>query len=115
MEKSLWQKDNNLKNMESIDKNITTDILIVGAGITGVSVAYNLINSKNKVVLIEQGTCCNGVTSKSTGKLTYLQDLVYSKINKKYGFDFARLYYESQNDAIIIVKKIVKDNNIDCD
>lgn len=115
MQKSLWQKDNNLKNMESIDKNITTDILIVGAGITGVSIAYNLINSKNKVVLIEQGTCCNGVTSKSTGKLTYLQDLVYSKINKMYGFDFARLYYESQKDAIKMVKKIVKDNNIDCD
>ena len=70
MKKSLWQKYNDMKKLNSINENMSTDVLIIGAGITGVSVAYNLINHKENVILIDRNKCCDGVTSKSTGKLT---------------------------------------------
>lgn len=114
MEKSLWQKDNNLKELEPINENIKTDVLIIGAGITGVTTAYNLIDSNFNVILIDRGKCFNEVTAKSTGKLTYLQDLKYQDICNIYDFETAKLYYESQKEAIRIVKKIVKENEIDC-
>ena len=76
MKKSLWQKYNDMKKLNSINENMSTDVLIIGAGITGVSVAYNLINHKENVILIDRNKCCDGVTAKSTGKLTYLQDLI---------------------------------------
>ena len=55
MKKSLWQKDNNLKELKSVEENLKTDILIIGAGITGISTAYNLIKSDYKIILIDRG------------------------------------------------------------
>lgn len=114
MEKSIWQKDNNLNELGSIKENIKTDILIIGAGITGVSTAYNLINCDYKVILIDRGKCFNDVTAKSTGKITYLQDLKYQDIYNVYDYETSKLYYESQKEAIKILKKNIKDNNIKC-
>lgn len=115
MEKSLWQKYSSSKKMPKVDKNMVTDILIIGAGLTGITTAYNLIGDKNKVIIIDRGKCGDGVTARSTGKITYLQDLMYQKINEAYGFDAAKLYYEAQKDAIRIIKKNIKDNDIDCE
>ena len=115
MKKSIWQKDNINFKFKALDKNIKTDILIIGAGITGISLAYNLINSKYNVTIIDAGKVANGVTSKSTGKITYLQELRYQDIINTYDFETAKLYYESQKEAIRIIKRNIKNNNINCD
>lgn len=114
MEKSLWQKDNTLKDFEPVSSDIQADVIIIGAGMTGVTTAYNLINTNLNVVLIDRNKCFNEVTAKSTGKVTYLQDLRYQDIMNVYDFETAKLYYESQKEAIRIVKKNVKDNEIEC-
>lgn len=114
MEKSIWQKDNNFNLGQEVKCDIETDVLIIGAGITGVTTAYNLIDSTFDVVLIDRGKFFNEVTAKSTGKLTYLQDLKYQDICNIYDYETAKLYYESQKEAIRIVKKNVKENEIDC-
>ena len=115
MEKSIWQKYNKRKEYDSLKEDISTDILIIGAGLTGVTLAYNLIDKKYDVTLIDRDKCFNDTISKSTGKITYLQDLKYQDIINIYDFDTAKTYYESQKEAIRIIKKNIKDNNINCD
>lgn len=115
MKKSLWQKDSLNTKFKPLDKDITTDILIIGAGMTGITLAYNLMNSKYNVTLIEADKLANGVTAKSTGKITYLQELIYQDIVSAHDFETAKLYYEAQKEAIRIIKKNIKDNNIECD
>lgn len=115
MEKSLWQKYNNIKENNKINKNIKTDVLIIGAGITGITTAYNLINNKLDVTIVDRGKVFNDVTSKSTGKITYLQELKYQDICNIYNYETAKLYYESQKDAISILKRNIKENKINCD
>ena len=114
MKKSLWQKDLVNNNFRELNKSVDTDILIIGAGMTGITLAYNLINSNYKVTVLEANKVLSGVTSKSTGKITYLQELIYQDIVKAHNFNAAKLYYEAQKDAIKIIKKNVKENNIDC-
>ena len=114
MKKSLWQKYNNLNELKSVEENLKTDILIIGAGITGISTAYNLIKSDYKIILIDRGKCFNGATAKSTGKITYMQDLKYQEICNVYDYETAKLYYQSQKEAIKILQKNIKENNIDC-
>lgn len=97
-----------------LNDNIETDVLIVGGGITGLSTAYHLRNSNLKIALLEKNIIGSGVSSKTTGKLTYLQNLVYSNINDEYNFSVAKLYYQSQKDAIKLVEKIVEENKIEC-
>lgn len=113
--KSIWI-NNSVKNtkMSKLNKNLKCDILIIGGGIAGLSTAYNLKDSDKSVVLIEKNVCGLGATSKNTGKLTWMQDLIYSRLEKNYNSDVAKLYLDSQIKAISMIRRIVKENKIDC-
>ena len=71
------------------------DVLIIGGGITGISTAYHLIDSGLKVCLVEKNLIGSGVTSRTTGKLTYLQEDICSRINKNNNYIFIehRIFY----------------------
>ena len=112
--KSIWIDNIKDKSLPSLKENITTDILIIGGGIAGLSAAYFLKDSKYNVALIEKDKCGLGATSKNTGKLTFMQDLIYHKIETNYDKETAYLYLRSQKEAIDIVSKIVKENKINC-
>ena len=113
--KSIWI-NNSVKNdkLPKLNENINCDVLIIGGGMAGLSSAYNLMDSSKKVVLIERDGCGMGVTSKNTGKLTWVQDLIYGRLTKNYSSDVAKLYYDSQIEAISKVKQIVKEHKLDC-
>lgn len=108
---SIWSEE--LKNKYSkLDNDIKVDVLIIGGGITGISTAYHLRNSKLNVCLVEKNIIASGVTSRTTGKLTYLQENIYSKLKTYHNIDKTKLYLESQKDAITIVKDIVNKEHI---
>ena len=113
--KSLWASEIKINNYSKLEEDIEVDVLIIGAGITGVSVAYHLKDSNLRVCIVDRRNIGSGVSSKTTGKLTYLQGQIYSKIEDYYSYEIAKKYYESQKDAIKLVENIVKNNNIDCD
>lgn len=112
---SIWLDNIDYKEQKSINKDLETDVLIIGGGITGLSIAYRLINKDLKITLVEKNIIGNGITGRTTGKLTFLQELVYSNLENTYNKDIAKLYLESQIDAIKTVEDIVNKNNIDCD
>lgn len=112
---SLWSDFKQKQICPRLEKNLSVDVLIIGGGMTGISCAYHLINSNLKVCLVEKNEIGCGVTSRTTGKITYLQENIYSKLNKFHGKETAKLYLESQKDAIEIIKKIINDNKILCD
>ena len=112
--KSIWTVDINEKVCPKLDKDISVDVLIMGGGITGISTAYHLINSGLKVCLVDRNKTCSGVTSRTTGKLTYLQENIYSKLKSYHGESISKLYLESQRDSIKMVKDVIKKNKIDC-
>ena len=111
---SIWLDNIKYKESEKLLNDSSFDVLIIGGGITGISIAYNLINSGLKVCLVEKNKIGHGVTSKTTGKITYLQELIYSNLKHTYDTKTAKLYLDSQMDAINIIKNIVDENNIDC-
>lgn len=91
-----------------------TDILIIGAGIAGMSCAYFLKDSKRQITLIDRSIIGNGVTSKTTGKISYIQSDIYSKLTKVYGEEVSLLYLQSQKEAYRLVKEIIEKHHIDC-
>ena len=112
---SIWLDGMKESTVKVLNENKDVDVIIIGGGITGLSVAYNLFDSNLKVCLVERNLVGHGVSSRTTGKLTYLQELIYSKLNKNFNTDKVRLYLNSQKDAIKIVKDIVDKYKIDCD
>lgn len=112
--KSIWSKDISSNNVNNLTKDIKVDVLIIGGGMTGLSTAYYLRNSKLKVALVEQNLIGSGVSSRTTGKITYLQETIYTDLRNKYSIDIASKYFQSQQLAINEIKKIVFKENIKC-
>ena len=112
--KSLWLKGIKTKNCPSLKKNIETDILIIGGGITGITTAFYLKDENLNVTLIDSDKIGFGVTSKTTGKLTYLQEDILNKIKNMYGLNTVKNYIESQKYAIELVKSNIINHNIKC-
>ena len=97
---SIWLKGMKTKANKKVTKDLETDILIIGGGITGLSTAYFL--QDKKVILIDKGKIGYGKTSYSTGKLTYLQDSLLKDSKEK-----ENLYLSSQIEAIKLIKDII--------
>ncbi len=96
-------------------KQISTDILIIGGGISGLTTAYFLKDKYKKIMLIDKSTIGNGVTSKTTAKITYLQGIIYQTLEKKFNKSIFKKYFNSQKEAIEILKNIITKNKISCD
>ena len=112
---SIWEDTIKRNSYPQLKKDISTDVLIIGLGITGLSIAYQLRDSKLNITAVDSHQIGSGTTSRTTGKLTYLQDDIYTTLSKNINKQTANKYLESQLDAIKIVKKIIKENNINCD
>lgn len=113
--KSLWLDGVLNSKVKKLRKNINVDVLIIGGGMTGLATAYYLRNSKLKVCLAEQNEVGTGVSSKTTGKINYLQETVYGELTKRYSFRVAEEYYNSQKYAIRELKRIILNEKIKCD
>ncbi len=112
---SIWNSKK-CKKLPSLQENLETDILIIGGGMTGLSSLYHLSKNSNlKPILVEANTCGRGVTSKSTAKITYLQDNTIMNIAKLIGSEKAKAYIHSQIEAIELLKGIITREKIDCD
>lgn len=103
------------KDIVTSKNNIDTDVLIVGGGATGLNTAYNLIGKGLKITLIERNLIGTGITSKSTAKITYLQQTLLSKIAKLNNLEKAKQYLNAQIEGMNLITKIISSNHIDCD
>lgn len=111
---SLWLKDGIDKTYPRLEKNEKTEICIVGSGITGITTAF-LLSDKYDIILIDRHRPLHLTTGNTTAKLTFQHSLDYYDILKRYGKEKARLYHDAQVEGMKLVKKIIEENNIDCD
>lgn len=112
---SIWLSDLDYSVSDSLSHSMDVDVLIIGGGMTGMTTAYHLRNSGLQVCLVEKNKIGHGVTARTTGKLTYLQELIYSTLSSVHSKEKAKLYYQSQKEAIEMVHDIVLKHQIDCD
>ncbi len=92
-----------------------TDVVIVGGGIAGMTIAYRLTQQNKNVVVIEDGYLGSGETGRTTAHLTAALDDRYYNLESLFGEDDTKLIAESHKRAIDYIEEIVKKENIDCD
>lgn len=93
---------------------IDTDVCVIGAGIAGLSVAYELSRAGRQVVVLEARAVGAGETAQTTGHLSSALDDRYSELERMHGRDATRLAYESHDAAIQRIGQIVQHEGIDC-
>ncbi|WP_419721573.1 FAD-dependent oxidoreductase [Peribacillus frigoritolerans] len=68
-----------LPSFSKLETDITTDVLIVGGGITGITSAYLLAKQGVKDAFIEADETLNGKTGHTTAKITVQHGLIYDQ------------------------------------
>ena len=111
---SLWQQKRDIKQYPAVEKDTTTDILIIGGGITGIITAYLLTKAGRKVTLIEARGLLEGVTGHTTAKVTAQHGAIYSNLIKTFNEETAKLYYEANMEALDFIRRTTEELGIDC-
>lgn len=110
---SIWEKDVQLPEFESLKGDLHTDVLVIGGGLAGLLCAWNLARAGVDCVLIEANRIMSGVSGRTTAKLTSQHGLIYSELLKRFGQEKARLYWQANEDALTEFRELSK--AIDCD
>jgi glycine/D-amino acid oxidase-like deaminating enzyme/nitrite reductase/ring-hydroxylating ferredoxin subunit len=110
-----WIDSSPLQSFPQLAEDIEVDYAIVGAGITGITLAYFLAEEGHRVALLEANKISHGTTGHTTAKVTVQHDLIYHELIENFGVDQARLYYEANNEALQFIQRTAAELHIECE
>ena len=113
MDRSIWMNECEISSFPQLKNDLQTDVLIIGGGMAGILCAYYLQKQGVRYALIESDNVSGGITSRTTAKITSQHGLIYHKLLRRFGTDFARKYWEANEWAIAQFRILTK--SIDCD
>lgn len=111
---SLWM-DIPVADSPALSRGERADVVVVGSGIAGLSVAYELASRGRSVAVLDRGGIGSGMTARTTAHLATALDDGYCNLVRVRGHDCARLYYQSVAAAIDRAEAIQRAEKIDCD
>lgn len=109
----VWKNTQKMPSFPRLESSIKTDILIIGGGMAGILTAFMLERAGADYLLIEKDEICSGVTQNTTAKITSQHGLIYSKLTDVYGSDYARMYWQANEEALEKYRQLCRD--IPCD
>jgi hypothetical protein len=117
--KSYWQEDPpfpNLVGVQSPDLPRTADIVIIGSGISGASVAYTILNQSQKrgiypgIVVLEARNLCSGATGRNGGHIKCSPYMEYARLKARFGVEHAKKLLNFQRRHLAIILDLVQQN-----
>lgn len=112
---SVWSASFNVPSYPALSQNLSTDVVVVGAGIAGMSVAYHLAKAGRSVVVIDDGILAGGITGRTTAHLSAAMDNSYSVVESRRGTENIKLAAQSHTAAIGRIEQIAREEGIACD
>lgn len=109
---SLWEQTWQRPAFPAQQKDISTEVLIIGGGMAGVLCAYQLHCAGVPYVLAEAQSICSGITKNTTAKITSQHGLIYHKLIKRFGAERARQYFDANEAALQRYRTLCR--KIDC-
>ncbi|HZH88998.1 MAG TPA: FAD-dependent oxidoreductase [Pyrinomonadaceae bacterium] len=112
---SVWMRTADVPELMPLESDTQADVVIVGAGIAGLTTAYLLTKEGKRVVVIDDGPVAGGETCRTTAHLVNALDERYYEIERLHGERGARLAAESHTAAVDKIEAIVGEEGIACD
>ena len=107
--RSLWMKVEVYPDAPKFSGKKFCDTVILGSGIAGLSVAYELVSIGQKVIVIDRGPIAGGMTSRTTAHLAPICDDGLSALINFRGEETAWLFHESQEAAVARIDQNVEE------
>jgi glycine/D-amino acid oxidase-like deaminating enzyme/nitrite reductase/ring-hydroxylating ferredoxin subunit len=112
---SLWLDTTERSPRPSLAGDLRVDVCVVGAGISGLSAAFELSRQGARVAVLEARHVGAGASGYNTAKLSSLHGLTYSRLERRMGAEAARLYGAANERGIERVHEIAAELGIDCE
>ncbi|MFA6577017.1 MAG: FAD-dependent oxidoreductase [Nocardioides sp.] len=109
---SLWQDQHPRAVIEQQPVEGHADVVVIGAGITGLSTALLLARAGRSVTVLEAEYVGHGTTGRSTAKVSLLQGTQLSQIAKRHSTDLVRDYVEANTEAQAWVARFCDDHGV---
>ena len=109
-----WLDTAKIKSFPALNRDISVDVLVIGAGITGITAAYLLKQSGLSVALIERERAAIRDTGHTSAHLTCVTDTGLDTLQRKFGADHAEAVWDAGAAAIDEIEAIVVREAIDC-
>ncbi len=97
-----------------LDGDATSDVLVIGGGMTGLQTAYLLKLAGLSVILVERRRLARGVSGHTTAKITALHGLAYHHLTQTFSREAAEAYAAANTAALDDIVGIVRRETIDC-
>lgn len=93
---------------------LEADVVIIGAGISGITAAFLLAERGRKVLVLERGTAGGAVTASTTAHITTAIDAGYHFLRRSYGLEEARVAADASRTALEMIAGLVERLGISC-
>lgn len=110
---SLWVDTVPAYDAPPLERDLSTDVCVIGAGIAGLTTAYLLAREGKDVVVIDARGIGAGETAMTTAHLSCEIDDTFVEIHRLHGPDGARLACDSHRAAIDAIERICAEESID--
>ena len=113
--KSIWSETCDIPQREPLRGDTETEIAVIGAGMAGILIASALQRAGRQVAVFEAKRIASGQTRNTTAKITAQHGLFAERLIKTLGEERAKKYAEANLAAIEAYRKLIAEENIDCD
>jgi len=111
----FWIDSAPIQKFPKVQRSISVDVVVVGAGVTGITTAYVLKQTGLTVALIERERVASIDTGHTTAHLTYITDVELRELARNFGEDHAQAAWDAGAAAIDEIERIVGKEMIECE
>ncbi len=111
----VWIDSAPVRKFPRLERNINVDVAVVGAGITGITIAYLLKKAGSTVALVERERVASIDTGHTTAHLTYVTDVELQQLVRNFGANHAQAAWDAGAAAIDEIERIVEGERIECE
>ena len=111
----VWIDTAPIQKFPKLERNISVDVVVVGAGVTGITTAYFLKKAGSTVALIDRERVASIDTGHTTAHLTYVTDVQLQELAHNFGNDHAQAAWDAGAAAIDEIERIVREEQSDCE
>jgi glycine/D-amino acid oxidase-like deaminating enzyme/nitrite reductase/ring-hydroxylating ferredoxin subunit len=110
-----WSDSASLPIFPKLQQDSHVDVVVVGAGIAGLTTAYLLVTAGRSVAVIERGRCAQIDTGHTTAHLTMVTDRRLPELAKQFGKNHAQAVWDAGLASMFVIDRIVREQQIACE
>ncbi|CAN5505757.1 FAD-dependent oxidoreductase [soil metagenome] len=109
----LWSSASDVESFGALHGDCETDVVVIGAGMTGITAANRLVADGKRVIVVERDAVASGETGQTTAHLTEVTDTRYRAMVSDFGAEVATGVARASREAIAQIEAIAR--TIPCD